>query len=418
MPAQYETLYADLQGFISTNDSQISSAWDDSTYAVNYATELLSADGNGGFAILQPGVKAAMLEEVQAEHDMGATAVTVQTGFPIFDENLYIFLGQTPAQAQQTVQTWIAYYTSVAQAIHGLGMKMIVEANPLLTIATGSANSIDASGYYKSLDLATYVQRRSAHNLLVAQTIKPDYLLLQTEPTTDAVNSQNQALSSVLSDPKADTDMIGEFVAALERAQVPGLHTTMPLGSGVGSWQGNWQAYVTDLATIPGLDKIDTHVYNLQPGLDEIGIAEQVADMAHSAGKGASISEYWLHKSTSLSGFAGSGDPLLDVRARDTFSFWSPLDQQFLSMMIKLANYKQFDYISAFGFFYWFNLIDYASLTAPCPPAYPASSASQNSACDSAIQTRQNQGARQALDNRQLSVTGQAYQGELQGIVR
>ncbi len=81
-------------------------------------------------------------------------------------------------------------------------MKMIVEANPLLTIATGSANSIDASSYYKTLDLATYEQRRSAHNLLVAQTIKPDYLLLQTEPTTDAVNSQNPALSRVSEQPE------------------------------------------------------------------------------------------------------------------------------------------------------------------------------------------------------------------------
>ncbi len=124
--------------------------------------------------------------------------------------------------------------------------------------------------------------------------------------------------------------------------------------------------------------------------------------MAHTAGKGASISEYWLHKSTSLSGFSGP-DPLLDVRARDTFSFWSPLDQQFLSMMIKLANYKQFDYISAFGFFYWFNLIEYASLTTPCPPVYPASNANQNSACDSSDSGASEPG-RQASPQQQTAI--------------
>ncbi len=85
-------------------------------------------------------------------------------------------------------------------------------------------------------------------------------------------------------------------------------------------------------------------------------------------------------------------------------------------MMMKLANYEQFDYISAFGFFYWFNLVDYASLTAPCPPVYPASNANQNAACDAAIQALQNRGARQALDNKLISVTGQAYQGDLQAI--
>ncbi len=98
VPALYETLYSDLQGIIGTSDSQISSAWDGSPYAVNYATELLSADGNGGFAILQPAVKAAMLEELQAEYDMGVTAVTVQIGFPIFDKNLYVTLGETPVR--------------------------------------------------------------------------------------------------------------------------------------------------------------------------------------------------------------------------------------------------------------------------------------------------------------------------------
>jgi hypothetical protein len=408
IPAQYQTLYNDLQDAIDTEDGQISSAWDGKLYGVDYATELLTADGNGGFGILQPAVKAMMLKELQAEHDMGATAVTVQIGFPIFDENLYTSLGQTQQQAGQTVQTWIDYYSSVAQAIHGLGMKMVVEANPLLTLATGSANSIDVSGYYKSLDAASYEQRRSAHNILVAQTIKPDYLLLQTEPTTDAVNSQNRALAALMSDPNADTEMIRGFVADLDQGQVPGLHSSILVGSGVGSWQADWQSYITNLAGIPGLDKLDTHVYNLQPGLDEIGIAEQVADVAHAAGKGASVSEYWFHKSTSLSGFTGA-DPLLDVRARDSFSFWSPLDQRFLSMMVKLANYKQFDYVSAFGFFYWFTLIDYPSLTTPCPPVYPAQNATENAACNAKIQTLRNQDAGRALSSGQLSSTGTAF---------
>jgi len=35
---------------------------------------------------------------------------------------------------------------------------------------------------------------------------------------------------------------------------------------------------------------------DLQSGLDEIGVAMQVADIAHAAGKGSSISEFWLRK--------------------------------------------------------------------------------------------------------------------------
>ena len=42
-------------------------------------------------------------------------AVMVSLGFPIFDQNFYEFLGQTPFQAQQTVQNYLTYYELVAQ---------------------------------------------------------------------------------------------------------------------------------------------------------------------------------------------------------------------------------------------------------------------------------------------------------------
>ena len=365
VPQHYRSLYAALQDSIDSYNRQISSQWNGSLYPVNFAAELIAADTNGGNLILQPNVKNVMLEEISADKALGVQAITVQIGFPIFDPYYFEYLGQSSTQAGQTVQTWIDYYSSVAQAIHSRGLKMNVEANPLLTFDTGSNSSLDASGYYRSLDWATYQQRRSAQNVVIARQIRPDYLLLQTEPQTDAVNDFHPQLN----DPLQDTAMIARFVGDLENAGLPGLHTTLKIGSGVGSWQRNWRAYINRLVAIKGLDELDTHVYNLQPSLDEIGVAMQVADLAHAAGKGASISEFWLHKSTDLAGFSNNGDPLLDVRARDTFTFWSPLDVQFLTLMARLANDKHFDSISAFGHFYWFSLLDYSSLPASCPPA-------------------------------------------------
>jgi hypothetical protein len=409
IPAEYQDLYNQLQASIAASDRQISSAWDGSKYPVNYSAELISADSNGGFGILNATVRKVMGEELDAEASMGVGAITIQIGFPLLDPAFYVSLGQSSAQASQAVQTWIDYYSALSQAVHARNLKLIVEANPLLTYFTGSDTSLDASGYYKSLDFNTYQQRRSDHNILVAQKVRPDYLLLQTEPQTDAVNAQNRPLTDAMNDPKADADMIGGFVANLEAAAIPGLHTSIQLGAGMGTWQGNWQQYATNFAAIPGLDKIDCHIYNLQPGLDEIGAAERVADIAHAAGKGASIAEFWLHKSTTLSGLTANGDPLLDVRARDTFSFWEPLDEQFLGVMVKLANAKHFDYINAFGFYSWFTLVDYASLPAPCPPHYPASSAAENSVCDSKIQALRNNQASQALGSGDLSPLGLAY---------
>ncbi len=413
MPALFQSLYNDLQGYVSNEDKKISAGWDGSGYAVNYATELLTADGNAGPGILQASTQQVMIEELDGERLMGVKAITVQIGFPVFDPNFYMFTEETAAQAQQSVQTWLDYYQSVAQAIKSRGLKMIVESNPMLALYISSNATFNPGGYYKTLDFNTYQERRSEHNIIIARDIKPDYLLLQTEPQTDAVNDYRTELTNAT----RDTAMIRKFVTDLESAGIPGLHTTMQLGSGAGAWQADWQAYFSGLVAIPGLDKIDTHIYNIMPDVNKIGevaVAMQVADMAHAAGKGVSMSEFWLHKSTALVGFAEGADSLVDIRARDMFSFWAPLDEQFLQMIAKLANYKHFDYISGFGFFYWFALTDYNTLKTP--PVYPPANSTQNEAIDSQITIMQNQLAKQALAKPQLSSTGNAYKAVIMSV--
>ena len=201
---------------------------------------------------------------------------------------------------------------------------MIVESNPLLTYYLAADSPLNPGNYYKTLDFATYQARRSQHNIILAKEIKPDYLLLQTEPDTDAVDD----FRTELYNGTKDAAMIKQFVTDLENANIPGLHTTIQLGSGCGAWISGWKTYISGLVAIPGLDKLDTHVYNIQPDINQIGefaVAMQIADIAHAAGKGVSISELWCHKSVVLSGFNEGSDSLVDIRVRDPFSFWQPL---------------------------------------------------------------------------------------------
>jgi hypothetical protein len=396
-----------LEGYVTTDDKLVSSQWDGTVYPVNYAAELLTADTNAGPGILTSSERQMMTAELDGEVSLGVKAVTVEIGFPVFDPNFYIFNGQSAAQAQQTVQNWLDYYVNLAQAIHSRGLKMIVEANPLLSFYISSTSSFNPTGYYKSLDFATYEKLRSQHNIILAQQVKPDYLLLQTEPQTDAVNDFRQELNNA----NRDTAMIGQFSADLESAGIRGLHSSIQIGSGAGTWQPDWKAYFTGLDAIPGLDKVDTHIYNFQPNVNQLGevpIAMQIAVMAHAAGKGVTMSEFWFHKSNSLVGLTESGDYLTDIRARDMFSFWAPLDAQAFQMLYKLANDEHFDYVSAFGHYHWFALVDYNSLQTT--PTYPAANGTQNEAIDNQITTSENQSARQALNTNQLSLTGKAYQ--------
>jgi hypothetical protein len=407
VPAQYASLYNQLEGYVTTDDKLVSSQWDGTVYPVNYAAELITADTNAGPGILTASERQMMTAELDGEVSLGVKAVTVEIGFPVFDPNFYIFNGQSAAQAQQTVQNWLDYYVNLAQAIHSRGLKMIVEANPLLSFYISSTSSFNPTGYYKSLDFATYEKLRSQHNIILAQQVKPDYLLLQTEPQTDAVNDFRQELNNA----NRDTAMIGQFSADLESAGIRGLHSSIQIGSGAGTWQPDWKAYFTGLDAIPGLDKVDTHIYNFQPNVNQLGevpIAMQIAVMAHAAGKGVTMSEFWFHKSNSLVGLTESGDYLTDIRARDMFSFWAPLDAQAFQMLYKLANDEHFDYVSAFGHYHWFALVDYNSLQTT--PTYPAANGTQNEAIDNQITTSENQSARQALNTNQLSLTGKAYQ--------
>jgi hypothetical protein len=231
-------------------------------------------------------------------------------------------------------------------------------------------------------------------------------LLVQSEPQTDAVNDFRPELNNAA----RDVAMVRQFVLDLENAGIAGLHKTMLLGAGAGTFQPDWQSFITGFAAIPGLDMIDTHIYNLQPTANvegEFAIAMKIADIAHEAGKGVSLCEFWFSKSSMAVGLTDHGDPLADTMVRDVFSFWTPLDVKFLNTVAKLANLKHFDYISGFGLYNWFALTDYDTIILP--PVYPPKNASENSASDTLVRNRQFQLARQALAARQLSPTGEAY---------
>ena len=126
-------------------------------------------------------------------------------------------------------------------------MRMIVEANPLLTVDNPGTN-LNPTAYYQSLSFATYEQRRSANTVTTAQSVQPDYLIVQSEPDTDARDDYRPELNT----PATDVAMVQLLVNDLAAAKVPGLHSTVKLGAGMGTWQANWQEYLGTPGTDDG----------------------------------------------------------------------------------------------------------------------------------------------------------------------
>src|SRR5208337_4504198 len=144
---------------------------------------LTSANDNGGLRLNFTNM-TAVDQELNGAQALGMNAVMVSLGFPIFD---------------------LSFYELVAQHIHsrkdinGTPMRMIVEANPLLTVDNPGTN-MNPTAYYQSLSLATYEQRRSANTVTTAQYVQPDYLIVQSEPDTDANDDYRPELNTPATD--------------------------------------------------------------------------------------------------------------------------------------------------------------------------------------------------------------------------
>ncbi len=117
-----------------------------------FSNWLLSANSNAASQIMNSGFsRTSAKKEVDAMRALGVQAVTVEIGYPVFDRDFYSSLARTGKLAGQ----FMTYYQGLAQYVRSLNMKLIVEANPLLTVSIASAGSpLDPTGFYKGSDRA------------------------------------------------------------------------------------------------------------------------------------------------------------------------------------------------------------------------------------------------------------------------
>jgi hypothetical protein len=87
-----------------------------------------------------------------------------------------------------------------------------------------------------------------------------------------------------------------------------------------------------------------------------------IANVAKQHNKRVILDEAWLSKVGTLQ--ATSIADLTSVYGLDTFSFWGPLDQEFLGNIVKSAQIENIEYISPFWSTYFFSYLDYNSSTS------------------------------------------------------
>jgi len=346
VPSNYLTMCTEAQSYLDTFTSSSLSEWDGTKTPVAFATELESTNCNLGPSALLSSTKwAQVLAELNGFANVGVQAVTTCMSFPIAYQPFYQSINDT-----QDFANVVTFYQNVVKEAHRRGLKVVIEESVMFPAV---ATSLPLQQYFSGLSEAQVTAGRAQNAQVIAQQVQPDWLNLGSEPDTQSV----QLGLSAEYTPQGYAAEISGIVTQLRGAGVNGVPL---LGAGCGAWQTNGSAYIN--ALIPsGLDYIDLHIYSVNMGF--LTDAVQYLDLAITAGKGVAISEAWLNKMTDAQ-LQGKGDlgiigVLNSATPLNAYSFWAPLDQEFLGDLVDLAYWKHLLYASADFSQYFFTYADY-----------------------------------------------------------
>ena len=339
VPKAYADLYTQLEAKLQKTSERIDRQWDKSKAPVDFSAEMLTANSNRGVQLLQPVALWGVRMEMQRLQELNAKAVTLSINFPVLYEPFHQLNGTSH-------QAFLDFYKHVAEDARGRKLKVIVEMGSGIFPGVYSQGSgLNAQGFYARIkSIEEYREQRTAMALAVARELRPDYLSLTDEPDTEA-----KLTSLPVNHPRTGTGIVAYEVKKLHEAGV----TDVKIGAGVGTWQRQADEWVRSYTQNTGVDYIALHVYPIN-SLSPLGRYDllwqlfTLADIARAGGKPVGVGECWLHKTRDreLRRMNNITDPT--AFERDIYSFWEPLDTQFLSVMVRGAHWKRFVYLSPF----------------------------------------------------------------------
>ncbi|MHB8086257.1 MAG: hypothetical protein ACYDHZ_10555 [Dehalococcoidia bacterium] len=330
VPQEYQQLYSGLSSQMDQFQTKLNSLSSGSATADKtvFASELLYANGNVGEGLLNPQVMSLnrlMLDRLQV---MGIKGVVMAIKYPLLSPDF-------PRSSE-----FLKFYQDIITECHSRNIKVLVEVGAIFAGTPYSPVRVDWTKYTTQ----SLLKGLEDQLLLVAAQVQPDYLTLANEPVTD------EGLTGLKITPEDWSSFISSTAARIDRS-----HGIL-IGAGTGTWEN--PAYMNSIINMTGLDYIDLHIYPM--GTDNLYLdrALSYSQTAHSNGKRITVSESWLYKALpqELGNGLGNSFTIMD---RDYYSFWSPLDAQFIRMMINLSAISDMDFVSFFWSRYFFSYLDY-----------------------------------------------------------
>lgn len=361
-----------LNSQISDFESTVRSDWDGSTYPTIYAPQLGAATSDLFTTLLNPyylsNVVIPQIQELQA---LGATGATIHINFPLFSSKFHAYSGTD-------FQAYVNFYQQVFSELRARGMKIAIEA--CVGIPAAYNNAAVYKSYLQTLSWDDYVAGRVESAVNVAQ-LHPDYMSILTEPDSESAASGQPDLATL----NGALQLVNQTLQELQSSGVSGIK----IGAGTGTWMPAYSSWVQALVGTP-IDFLDMHIYPVNR--EYFTAAFGAADAAHAVGKQVTVSEAWEMKIRDSE--LGVLSPNASF-ARDAFSFWGPIDVQFLQTLVDFSQYKQVAFIAPSWPNYFNAYLDYDTY---------------NSLPNASIITKSQQVAADASFKAQFTSTGLAFE--------
>jgi len=328
VPPAYKALYTAMERGLTDLDSALDKKQTTGHSPMTFAAEALIANGNRGEELVTGEAIQGAVLELDRFQKLGIQGVTIAIPYPLL----------VPGFKDQT--KYLDFYKKYSAEVKRRKMKMDVEMGVVFSGTDFSGLSID----FSDLTLGQYVKEYQSMAQLIIDAISPDYLNLGSEPDTFAKLIGIKEFK----DPEFYAQMIDSIMSGLKK------RNTL-IGAGASSWLPI--EHVQPLAELGKLDFLSIHIYPLSKSiLDNIS---QTISLGKKYEKRIVVDEAWMYK-------AGLGEAVTDVAAtskifkRDFYSFWAPLDQKFLDVVVKIAQMGGVEYISPFWSRNFFTYLEYS----------------------------------------------------------
>ena len=333
IPSANQSMYTTLDQLLTSFNQTLSSATTKSSQQPIYATELLPADSNVGENLLAPTAMQGVINYLNALQALGIQGVTIDVSYPVLVSS---FANYTQ---------YLSFYENVVAQVRSRGMKIDVESEtPLLVgypgLSFGSLN-------YANLTYTEYLAEDKQMLQTVIDDLHPDYLNIGTE--TDTL--QSLLNYTAISTPQGWGTYISSLLDGLNK-------NTTKIAVGIGIWDPI--SYLDATINDSAIDVINVHVYPIYGSY--LSVLTQIGQLSVQYNKPINIDEMWLHKSVSTEGPLFASDA--NIRVRNDYAFWIPLDDEFMGVMAKYAQIYNVTYISPFEGELLFAYLNYNSSTA------------------------------------------------------